>query len=353
MWPFPDPEIAEREFKRIVIRVPHPLGDQIMATAAVRALRKRYPAAHIALHGSEVAEHLYRGSRFFDEFIVSDKHEAFREQRKKLRAGRFDAAILLSGSFRSAVAPFLARIPHRIGYRRSGRTPLLTEHWQRPQPGPGGTKAPYPTKQFYFDLVERLGATDRGPVELAVNAKDDEYIDAWMERLAIAKDESILALCVGAAFGPSKLWPAEYFATVADHMAEKHGARVIVLCSPNEREIGARVSAAAKRPLIDTGEAPLHVGGVKSLIARASVLLTNDTGPRQIAAALGTPSVCLIGPMPSTYTDTDLDTQVVLREPVACHPCEKKICRVEGHPCLTNLLPSRAIDAIESVWEAR
>ena len=113
------------------------------------------------------------------------------------------------------------------------------------------------------------------------------------------------------------------------------------------------MSAAAKRPVIDTGEAPLHVGGLKSLIARANVLLTNDTGPRHIAAAVGTPSVCLIGPMPSTYTDTDLDTQVVLQEPVACHPCEQKICAVEGHPCLTNLLPSRAIDAIESVWEAR
>ncbi len=99
--------------------------------------------------------------------------------------------------------------------------------------------------------------------------------------------------------------------------------------------------------------APLHVGGLKSLISRSRVLLTNDSGPRHIAAALGVPSVCLIGPMPSTYTDTDLDTQVVLQEPVPCHPCEKKVCHVEGHPCLANLLPSRAIEAIERVWETR
>ncbi len=117
MFPFSDKRIAKREFERIVVRVPNPLGDQIMATPALDAIRTRYPKAWIAGHGTPLAEALLGGAGWFDDFLVSGRREGVRAQARMLRKHRFDFCILLSGSFRSAVPPFLARIPHRLGYR--------------------------------------------------------------------------------------------------------------------------------------------------------------------------------------------------------------------------------------------
>ena len=164
MWLFTDKKIADREFKRIVIRVPNWLGDQIMATPALQAVRERYPDAHITGHGGRGAQLLFDGGTWFDDFIVTPRRESAFKQARLLRRGRFDACLLLTGSLRTAIPPFLARIPHRIGYRWSGRRPLLTAHWFRPRPG--GKRAPYPTKLYFLDLVAKLGARGGGRVRL-------------------------------------------------------------------------------------------------------------------------------------------------------------------------------------------
>ena len=351
MWPFSDSKIAEREFERLVVRVPNWLGDQIMATPALDAIRRRYPNAHIAGHGSRGAEMLYAGSEWFDSFLVSEKRDPSRAQAKLLKQGNFDACLLLTGSFRTAIPPFLARIPHRIGYRWSGRTPLLTAHWHRPRPG--GKKAPYPTKYYYIDLVAKIGADQPGervhlPLRPEVVAKSDE----WLAGQGIAPDEPLLPMCVGAKFGPSKLWPAEYFAQAADHMTREHGARVILLCAPGEEEIGAQVRGLAKEPLVDTGLDPLTIEMLKAVIARSRVLLTNDTGPRHIAASYFVPAVTVMGSTDPTYTDTDMENQTVLRvDGLDCSPCHLKVCPLEGHPCMTRLTPDRVLGELERIWK--
>jgi len=347
LWPFSDKRIAEREFERLVVRVPNWLGDQIMATPSLQALRERYPTAHLAGHGGNGARLLYTGSEWFDDFLVSARREGVRQQARLLKEHRFDACLLLTGSFRTALPPFVARIPHRIGYEWSGRTPFLTAHWHRPRPG--GKKAPYPTKLYCLDLVAKLGAQGGGRVRLPLTDETRAKADEWLAKQGIGAEEPLLPMCVGAAFGPSKLWPAEYFATVADHMTEKHGARVILLCAPGEEEVGAAVRGHAKRPVVDTGLDPLTIDVLKALIARARVLLTNDTGPRHIAAAFHVPVVCVMGPTDPTYTDTDMETQEVLREDVECSPCHLKVCPID-HRCMVRLVPERVIASVERAW---
>jgi len=350
MWPFGDPRIAQREFRRLVVRVPNWLGDQIMATPTLAAVRKRYPDAHITCHGPGGARLLFLGAPWFDDYLVTARREGTLAVARRLAEGRYDACLLLSGSFRSAVPPFLARIPHRIGYRWSGRTPLLTAHWTRPRPG--GRKAVYPTKYYFLDLIARLGAYGAGRVRLPLSRANRAAADAWLARHDVPPDRPLLPMCVGAAFGPSKLWPAEYFAKVSDEMTRSHGSCTIVLCAPGEEEVGARVRAAAQEPLLDTGLAPLTVDLLKALIARARVLLTNDTGPRHIAAAFRVPVVCLMGPTDPTYTATDLEEQVVLREPgIECAPCHLKVCPID-HRCMVRLTPDRALEAVRAAWDA-
>ncbi len=349
MWPFSDASIAAREFERLVVRVPNPLGDQIMATPALDALRARYPDAHITGHGTRVAEELYAGSEWFDDFLRVGRREGAFLQARRLREGRHDGCVLLTGSFRTALPPFLARIPHRIGYRRSGRTPLLTAHYRRPRPG--GKRAPYPTKLFYLELVARLGASaEPGPVHLPLSTDDRAAGEAWREKNGLGDDEPLLALCVGAAYGPSKIWPADHFAAVADAMTTRYGVRVVLLCGPGEEAHGARVAGLARQPVINTGEAPLSIGALKAVIAQARALLTNDTGPRHIAAAFGIPIVCVMGPTDPRYSGTDLDGQIVLREEgIDCSPCHLKVCPID-HRCMTRIGPDRALAALDRIF---
>jgi len=350
MWPLPDRQIATREFERLLVRVPNWLGDQVMATPAVAAVRARYPKARITGLGAENANLLYAGCGWFDDFLVATNRENPLRLARCLRASAFDACLLLSGSFRSALAPFLARIPHRIGYRRSGRTPLLTAHWRRPLTD--GKKAPYPTKRFYLDLVEKLGARGAGRVRLGLDGGTQERLASWLQKRHIGTGEPILAMCVGAAFGPSKLWPAAYYAQVADEFVRRHGARVVLLCGPGEERIGAAVRALAHAPVVDTGLAPLPLDLLKALIARSRVLLTNDTGPRHIATAFHVPVVCLMGPTDPTYTDSDMAGQVVLRaEGVSCSPCHLKVCPID-HRCMVWIRPEQALAAVEAAWNS-
>ncbi len=350
MWPLPDRKIATREFERLLLRVPNWLGDQVMATAAIAAVRARYAATRITGLGAESARLLYAGAGWFDDFLVAKNRDNPLHLAGRLRPLRFDACLLLAGSFRSALPPFLARIPHRIGYRRSGRTPLLTAHWARPRPE--GKRAPYPTKRFYLDLVEKLGARGGGRVRLGFDEGSREMCEGWMRKRHIRPEEPILAMCVGAAFGPSKLWPAAYFAQVADEMVRRHGARVVLLCGPGEERIGAEVRTLAHSSLVDTGLAPLPLDLLKAVIARSRVLLTNDTGPRHIATAFHVPVVCLMGPTDPTYTDSDMSGQVVLRaDGVACSPCHLKVCPID-HRCMVWIRPEEALAAVESAWNS-
>ena len=351
MWPFSDPKIAQREFKRLVIRVPNPLGDMVMATSALDALRERYPDTHFTGQGTGLAKDLYEGGGWFDEFVVVGRRESVFKQARDLRAGNYDACLLLSGSIRTSLPPFLARSPSRIGYRWSGRTILLTAHFRRPRPG--GKKAPYPTKHYFLDLIRNLGcdAPYSRPIRLALSDEDNRATDRWLESVGVAADAPILALAVGAGFGPSKIWPPDRFAEVADAMVERHGVCPIVLCGPNETEIGDQVTAAMHHPVPNAKSMVLPTAVLKGVCARTRAMLCNDIGPRHVAAAFNRPIVCMMGPTDPIYSETDMDNQVVLlAEGIDCMPCHLKICPID-HRCMTRIGADRALRDLEAAWE--
>ena len=351
MWPFSDPKIAQREFKRLVIRVPNPLGDMVMATSALDALRERYPDTHLTGHGTRLAEEIYAGGGWFDEFMVVGRRESVFQQGRDLRAGNFDACLLLAGSMRTSLPPFLARIPSRIGYRWSGRTILLTAHFRRPRPG--GKQAAYPTKHYFQDLIKNLGCDARyaRPIRLALSDDDKRETDRWLSSFGVASDAPILALAVGAGFGPSKIWPTDRFAEIADTMVERHGACPLVLCGPNETEVGDRVTAAMRHTVPNAAAMVLPTAVLKGVCARARVMLCNDIGPRHVAAAFNRPIVCLMGPTDPIYSETDMGNQMVLlAEGVDCMPCHLKVCPID-HRCMTRIETDRVLPHVEAAWQ--
>lgn len=319
-----------------------------MATPALRALRHAHPDATIALEGRPVLEELYRGLPFFDEFLPDPRTRGIRAARaraKGLRRREIDLAVLLPDSARAALGPFLAGIPRRTGYARDPLRRALLNDPIPTQRGTDGKRLPIPMVERYLRLTRHLGCTDRGGhEELAVDGTETTRVEAELSALGFGSKEPFIAVSPGAGFGPSKLWPARSFAAACRELSRRFGFRAVLTPAPDEVTIADRVAALDSDIAIWRRDATATLGGLKALIARARLLLTNDTGPRHIAVALGVPVVTVMGPTNPRHTACNLELQRVLREEVECSPCQKKVCPID-HRCMTRLAPERVVEA--------
>jgi heptosyltransferase-2 len=332
---------------RICVRLPNWVGDVVMATPALRALRRAHKDAHIAIEGRGFLRGLLAGLDSFDEFLVDPGRGAGPMMRRvrALRAGRFDWAVLLPDSASSALGPFLARIRVRAGYRRDALRGALLTH-ALPLPTESGHRVPIPMIERYLRVTRSLGCPDEGThTQLATDPASDRAVDERLERLGVPNGQGSAGLLVvtpGANFGSSKLWPPEHFARAADAIAAEHGVSVVIAPGPGEEEIARAVGSAMRSKGIVLEGPVTSLSELKSLIARARLVLSNDTGPRAMAVALNRPVVVLMGPTDPRHTAMHLERQRVLREEVECSPCHLKTCPID-HRCMTRLTPERAV----------
>jgi len=333
--------------RRILVCLPSWVGDAVMATPALRALRAAHPDAWIGAEGRPALAGLLAGLPSFDAFLPEAPSGIFARTRA-LRAARADWAVLLPDSPRAALAPFLARIRRRAGYARDPlRRLLLTDALEPPREA--GRRVPISMIERYLRLTRGLGCPDRGMgLELHVNPEIGERVAKDLARRGAPEGARVLLVTPGAAFGTSKLWPPGHFARACDALARRHGLLPVLAPAPGEVAIAQEVAARmSERALVVAGpEATL--AELKALVARASLLLTNDTGPRQIAVALGRPAVVLMGPTDPRHTEHHLERQRVLREDVACSPCHHRICPID-HRCMTRLAPERVLAAADEL----
>ncbi len=342
--PFP-PRFAAHA-QRILVRLPTWVGDAVMATPCLRALRNAYPEAEITLEGRPVLEGLLRGLKSFDRFAIDPGRgpAALLQRARNLREQRFDLAILLPDSPRSAMGPFFAGIPQRAGYTRDPfRHLLLTRRLQHVEHQ--GRRDPVPSVERYLEITRQLGCADQGTeLELAVSGESSERLSARLNRSGVHPDQPLLIVTPGAAFGASKLWPTEHFANACDGISAELGLLPVLSPGPGEFDTAKRIAEQMSRPSVNLIEQDATLEDLKALIARSSLLLSNDTGPRHIAVALGRPCVIVMGPTHPIHTALHLENQRVLRNPVACSPCQLKVCPTD-HRCMTQLEPSRAVSA--------
>jgi heptosyltransferase-2 len=334
--------------RRILVRCPNPVGDAVMATPALRAVRRAHPRAEIVLMGLPANEVLLRGVESFDRYLrIEDKSlRATLARVRGLRAQRFDWALVLPDSPRAALDAFLAGIPRRAGYARDVlRRVLVTDALEAPHEN--GRRMPFSMIERYLRITRLLGCPDAGEtLDLVVDAASERRVADRLDALGVAKDERVLLVTPGASYGGSKLWPPAHFARACDEIRRRFGLHPVLVPAPNADEIAiVREVAAAMRerctPLVDR---PGTLEDLKALIARATLLLTNDTGPRHIAVALDRPVITLIGPTDPRHTGHLLERQRVLQESFDCVPCGKKVCPID-HRCMVRLSPERVVDA--------
>jgi heptosyltransferase-2 len=333
--------------QRILVRAPTWVGDVVMCTPVLRALRAAHPRAHIAVETRPVTACLLEGLASVDEILPDPGRglRALAERARALRARRFDWAVLLPDSAHAALGPFLARIPVRAGYAREPlRRLLLTRALDVPRDG-AGQRTPISMIERYLRITRALGCADAGR-ELQVRVSDAarERLAARLRQAGIAAGARFAVVTPGAAFGASKLWPPEHFAAACDRLARELELPALLAPGPGEEGIARAIAARAQSAPLLFVDPPLRLDELAALIERAALLLTNDTGPRHLAVALGRPQVVLMGPTDPRHTDHWLELQRVLREPVECSPCHLKTCPID-HRCMVRLAPERVVAA--------
>ena len=335
--------------RRLLVRLPNPLGDAVMATPALRALRRGLPEAEIAVLGLPHHEGLLRGNRSFDAFVPL-RGRALRDvvgRARELRIRGYDAAVVLPDSARAALDPFAARIPIRIGYARDLVRRVMLSHAIDP-PRERGERVAISMIERYLRLARALGVRDAGDaLELHVHEDAAQRAEEGLARAGVARGEPVLLVTPGAAFGASKLWPPEHFARACDELHRRFGFVPVIAPAPNPVEIAIakRVSSAMSERHAVLLEPDPSLEVFVAIVARAALVLTNDTGPRHVAVALHRPVVTLMGPTDPRHTAHLLDRQRVLFEDVACRPCGRSVCPIGDQRCLVRLAPERAVAA--------
>ena len=327
------------------------MGDAVLATAALRAIRKHYPDSSIYFYANKVVKDILSPCRFNDYWLNQDSNCPFRIA-KKFRKYKFTQAILLKNSFSCALAVFLAGIKSRVGYARDCRSFLLTEKLYPPKLSTGKFK-PQSMVKYYLAPAAWLGCDIQDDqLELSIDTQSQQSLKEKLPQID-SPDKPLFILIPGGAFGPSKYWPAEYFAKTADLLIEKYNANVIISVSPTpqERKIAHDIRSLSKNNLIDLSQTKLSLGQLKALFAKASLVIANDTGPRHIAIALKRKIVTLFGPNDPAWTDTGYENEIQIVTDVPCAPCQKPNCPTKNHICMKAISAEQVFNAAQKLFE--
>ncbi len=339
---------------KIALFLPNWIGDVVMATPAIRAVRDRFPDAELTGVCKPYVAGLLSGNPWFQNLTFLDRQGPWTQRwwnvAWRMRAAKPDLAILFPNTFRSAATAWLGGCRRIVGFDRYGRGRLLTDRLQAKRSADGGFE-PMPVIDDYNRLAVTAGCHNPGHrMELFTTPADEDQADRIWQQCGFGGRE-VFCLNPGAAFGASKYWDVDYFARLAQDLADWRDAGVLVLCGPAEREIARHIARLAARPLVHSlADAPVSLGLTKALIRRADLLVTTDSGPRHFAAAFGRPVVTLFGPTHIGWTETFYDRATHLQKKVPCGPCQLRRCPLD-HRCMTELLPAEVYHAVVDLVE--
>jgi heptosyltransferase-2 len=307
-----------------------------LSLPALRDVRRAFPHAHLEVLARPWVADLYRAVSEVDAVRESRGHGADAESLR----GEFDRALLLPNSFATAFTVWRAGIPERWGYATDGRGVLLTRRARVPAAVRGRSQVYY-----YRSMLEGLGIATEGPPDASLPCPEE-----WGARAAdkLAHDGPWIGVNPGAFYGTAKRWIPERFAAAADIVARRLDARVVLVGGPQERPLAEAIADGMQAPVrVLCGETSL--GELVGVLARLRLLLTNDSGPMHVAAALGVPLVAVFGSTDVTETAPFAPSARVVREETECAPCMLRECPID-HRCMTRVDVDRvAAAALEFV----
>ncbi len=338
----------------IAVLLPNWVGDAVMATPALRALRQRFESARITLIGRPAPLAVLAGAELGDDTLPDTSAKSpviinLPKMAGQLRRRRFDLAVLLPNSFRSAMLAWLGRARRRLGYVRDGRGWLLTDKLL-PLRCAEGELLVQPARDYYIGLLAPLGITvDDKRMLLTATPDGEAAADDLLTAAGRDHATPLVMLNPGGAFGPSKLWPTERYAAVADDLMARCGAQIIINAAPGEQALARAVAdAMAAPPLINFADHDNTLALLKSLMARCRLVITNDTGARHVAAAMHASVVTIFGSTDPGWTTIDYPRERIVRADVPCAPCQKKHCPLPPGPTFHQCMQAIGVDEVLS-----
>jgi heptosyltransferase-2 len=348
------------------------LGDAVMTTPALLRLRERFPGSHIALLTPEKLKELWQDHPAVNETISFARGESALTVAKKLRAGKFDTALVLPNSPRSALEAFLAGIPERIGHARAWRNFFLTRivapradavkmHKrtvaeinalisQKPEAGKQRPDLPKTSHQSfeYLHLAAAMGANPEPlPSKLFITPGEVEIVG---KKFGLQQHGGpVFGLNPGAAYGPAKRWPVEKFIAAAREIQKRTHCAWILFGGKDDAEITNQIqSAPGSGPAIHNLAGKTSLRELMVLLNFCRVFITNDSGPMHVAAALGIPVVAIFGSTSPELTGPVSSGDLrhsILASDAPCSPCFLRECPIDFR-CMNGIDVDRVVSAV-------
>ena len=337
--------------KRILVIRLDRIGDVILSTPVLQALRHHFPHAFIAMMVRPACRDIVEGHPHINEVILYEKEGAHRTPSGTIRFARelrrfdFDTALVLHPSNRSHWIPWLARIPVRIGYDR--KQPWLLTH-RVPHRKQEGSRH---EALYTLELLRPFGITPQlANPTVPIRADAVQRIGSLLAESAIQPSDRLVAIHPSASC-VSKRWMPERFAQVADRLIAEHGVRICLVAGEADAIYADRVMRAMRQPAMNAA-GRLSLGELAALLHRCRLLLSNDSGPIHLAAAVGTPVVDIFGRNQQGLSPRRWGPlgsgHVILHKEVGCVTCLAHNCDI-GFLCLTSLSVDEVYRAAVSV----
>lgn len=344
----PDRAIKIVAPRRVLVREVNWLGDVVMSLPALGLIRRAWPGAHLSVLCKRELAGFFDGAGWIDEVIpysISRGLRGYADTARifsRIRAGRFDLAILLPESFSAALWVTLAGVRNRAGYATDLRGPLLTH---KSVPAADAARS----HQMYRWLAMLRGTLaiegDAGLPTIDVHEPHRATMRAWLAARRQSPDRALIAIAPAAAYGPAKEWPPAYYSALIDLLGERFGAECVLIGAPGERPRCELVARGSRhRALVAAGET--GVGELIALLSLCNGFAGNDSGCMHVAAALKIPTVAVFGSTdPSRTGPLGPKTKVIYRG-IECSPCLARACRFGHYNCLTTIEAAEVATAI-------
>src|SRR3989338_2386749 len=345
--------------KRILLIRTDRIGDVVLSTPAIKAVRDAYPAAYIAFMVRPYARDIVEGNPYLNKVIIYDKdgaHKSFIATvlfALGLRKKHFDTVFILHPTNRAHIVAFLAGIPNRIGLDRKMAL-LLTKRIKDKK-----FLGEKHELDYTLDILKTLGITakEKSPY-VPVKESAENSINIKLAREGYGGTEPLVAIAPGASC-PSKRWPAERFADLVGRLKEKYGLKTVIVAGPGDAKEVAELKSHLKTEVLDLS-GKTSVGELAALFKKCRIFISNDSGPVHIASAVGTPCVVVFGRKqaglsPKRWGPTG-GKDTVLHKDAGCKVCLAHNCE-NGFKCLKMVTVDEvfkaASETIEEVWQQR
>jgi len=340
--------ITKRYIERILVFRTGTIGDVLMTTPFIHALRIRFPNAHITYLVGKWAKEAIRGNPSINELIVFDERIFFDIRRMPniirlifdMRKGKFDVAFILDISFVYSAIAYLAGIPIRVGLNRNGEGFILTHKVEY-------VYMRHHVNNFlstlsFFGVDSSFANTN---MEITVSKDDEEYASKLLSLYNLSDKDSIIGIAPGGAKNPGedmplRQWPLEHYEKLVDDLWKQFGAKIILIGSGNDRAQTEKLEKTSSTHIINLA-GKTTIKQAASVIGKCDLFITHDSGLMHLAAASGTPTISIFGPTEASEKAPIGREHVFIRRQLGCSPCYKDgiFPDCESKTCLEMIKP--------------